>query len=202
MDTEELEILGHKMKFAKSRGHIFGSDQLIMERHWKPKPGDLCLDIGCGPGTWSYVAAARGAHVIAYDPKPEVIQIVREQAELNGWSNLITAVQAAVWKKSGSIGFGTNSCKEAPTRLVDAVSIDDEFSVRKGPDFMNVDAEWSDVEVLEGAVKTIARCSPKIILEVHDRSTVPALECLIRDADTRYRIHEEGQFLVAEVARK
>ena len=36
----------------------------------RPKPGEICLDLGASPGGWSYVLAKLGAQVIAIDKAP------------------------------------------------------------------------------------------------------------------------------------
>lgn len=36
----------------------------------RPKPGDLCLELGASPGSWSWVLSSLGANVIAVDRAP------------------------------------------------------------------------------------------------------------------------------------
>lgn len=67
------------------------------------RPGDTFWDLGANAGYHTLMAArAVGptGHVIAVEPDPRTCEILREQLELNGFSNC-TIVQAAVSDRSG-----------------------------------------------------------------------------------------------------
>jgi 23S rRNA (cytidine2498-2'-O)-methyltransferase len=41
------------------------------------KPGEICVDLGAAPGSWTYVGVGRGARVIAVDRSPLVEDLMR-----------------------------------------------------------------------------------------------------------------------------
>jgi glycosyltransferase involved in cell wall biosynthesis len=65
-------------------------------------------------------------------------------------------------------------------------------------DFMNLDVEASEREVLQGARRTIRRFKPKIVIEVHEGVSVEDLEREISMSDGDYAFTREDGFLVAE----
>src|SRR5437870_3175380 len=65
----------------------YAADWHMIEKHWTPEPGEVCLDIGCGPGLWSLMALALRAECYSFDPKEEAIELLRKQIGLNGFSS-------------------------------------------------------------------------------------------------------------------
>jgi SAM-dependent methyltransferase len=49
-----------------------------------PAPGEVVLDLGCGTGNATLVAATRGAEVIGVDPSPRLLGVARQSAERRG----------------------------------------------------------------------------------------------------------------------
>jgi len=58
----------------------------LIETH--VQPGDAVLDMGCGPGLFSMLAARRGAQVLGIDGSERMIALCRESAATSGVSNL------------------------------------------------------------------------------------------------------------------
>ena len=49
-----------------------------------PAPGERVLDVGCGTGNATLLAAARGARVTGVDPTPRLLDVARERAAAEG----------------------------------------------------------------------------------------------------------------------
>ncbi len=60
------------------------------------KPGDHVLDLGCGTGALSLLAAKKGARVKAIDINPAMLDIARRKAEEAGLSQSIEFVEMGV----------------------------------------------------------------------------------------------------------
>src|SRR5206468_3588497 len=60
------------------------------------RPGITFLDLGAHVGTFSLPAAARGARVVAVDAHPQHARLLAEAADLNGLSDRLTVVHAAL----------------------------------------------------------------------------------------------------------
>ena len=56
------------------------------------RPGDRVIDVACGPGTASFVAADRGASVLAVDYAPDMVARLRERLEATGREDVEAAV--------------------------------------------------------------------------------------------------------------
>ncbi len=76
-------------------------------RHYRPKKGDVILDIGAGHGedTFAFSQAVGGeGSVIAIEAHPLSFRILHELCRLNGFSNTIL-LQAAVMDKVGTVSI-------------------------------------------------------------------------------------------------
>jgi SAM-dependent methyltransferase len=72
-----------------------------------PQPGERVVDVGCGTGNASLLAAARGARVLGIDPSPRLLEVARRAAE----------------SQAADVEFlaGDGACIPVPDRSVDAV---------------------------------------------------------------------------------
>lgn len=148
-------------------------------------------DIGAHIGFFSLPAARNGAVVIAFEADPENVMRLRAHAGRNQLNNRIEVVEAAVWSDSvSSIPFrkgvpcsqgGVVYGKYQPilatglTIAVRATTLDDFVSAGgPEPEIIKVDVEGSASEVLKGAVETIRRSRPILIIEVHAHSEYEA----------------------------
>jgi SAM-dependent methyltransferase len=52
--------------------------------HLGPRPDEVVLDLGCGTGNATMIAAGRGARVIGVDPSPRLLEIARGNAAAAG----------------------------------------------------------------------------------------------------------------------
>lgn len=192
-----LQICGEAIKVTDEEANLFLADWDVMARHLKPMLGSVFVDAGCGPGAWTLVALAKGAITYSFDPKPNAVDILKRQIVLNGFVRG-TIVQAGLWKSSGMLPFGVNSFKDPPVGQAYAVTLD-EFFIGKVDriECINMDVEWCEMEVLEGARQVLKRFHPKLIIEVHNGISMDALEKEILLAGS-YSFAREGDFLIAE----
>ncbi len=178
--------------------NLYWHDVPVMNRHWGVGPGRVVVDVGCGPGTWTLVALAAGARVHAFDPKECSRTLLRRQVELNGYEGL-TLVPYGVWSHGGRLPFSANSYVEgAPESVTEVVSLDDYFYTRPDKvDAVNIDAEWAEREVVQGARSLLARDRPRLIIEVHDESYDADLRRLILEGWPGYTIARDESFMIA-----
>lgn len=95
-EWEEYVPAGHETVVRLNPGGAFGTGQhestelCVRALQAAVKPGDRVLDIGCGSGILSCVAAALGAErVLACDIDPAgAVSAARENAALNGFGNI------------------------------------------------------------------------------------------------------------------
>src|SRR5207237_3402862 len=59
------------------------------------RPGDVVIDLGCGAGVFSILAARAGAKVVYAIEASEIIEVARELASANGCSETIRFLRAS-----------------------------------------------------------------------------------------------------------
>lgn len=138
----------------------FASEEDIREKFFYPyieKGKSLVYDVGASLGSWTLPALAIGAKVVAFEPDPR--SNIQENVELNeGFAENFTLVQKAVFNRSpGRLDF--DELEDVP-----AVTID-EFGGK--PDYIKIDVEGMESMVIEGAMETIKKYRPKILVENH-----------------------------------
>ncbi len=149
------------------------------------KTGAVFYDIGANVGFFSIVAAklvGDSGKVIAFEPGKDNAQAIRHNAALNNFKQ-IEVIEKAISNTSGSgqlllakySGGHALATADAPPDLageitVDVVSIDDLIAQKLivPPNFVKVDVEGAELDVLKGMKETIKTYQPTIIYEVDD----------------------------------
>lgn len=150
--------------------------------------GSVFLDVGAHIGYFSMKAAlkvGKPGHVVAFEPNPETLKLLRDNVIANKAENVIvepiactdreqtlTFYAAPVMNTSASSLARSNadiSGKEAPRAYaVRGRPIDDvvrELNLTR-VDAIKIDVEGAEVYVLRGAANTLKRFHPKVVVEV------------------------------------
>jgi FkbM family methyltransferase len=146
----------------------------------------VILDVGASTGSFSILPLVTGGRVIAFEPNPTAYRALKTTVKVNGLSEYVETRQAAI----GGTGEKTVILKVPQRALhhavstvgeprrddldwqeieVDLVAIDDLNLDRV--DFIKVDTEGSELEVLIGAQKTIRKFKPAILTEYTSLNT-------------------------------
>lgn len=141
-------------------------------------PGSVFFDIGAHIGYYSAIGAmlnnGRG-HVYSFEPRPMNAEFFRKHMKKNGFS-AVTLFEAAVGEKDGAVQFDT-AHGSATGRVssdgdlkVKQVSID--RMVNEGelppPDFIKIDVEGGEIEVLKGLTGVVTEFRPRLIVATHN----------------------------------
>ncbi len=162
---------------------------------------DVVFDIGANRGNMTRVFAPRARQVIAFEPNPALAAAVRALALPN-----VQVVERAVSSAPGRLPFyldvraGTQGLASSLMRLdgiadgeVERIEVEvttiDAFARETGlyPDFVKVDVEGFEPEVLAGAEEVIGRSSPIMVLELWESHWPRYREAMFRLAE-RYEI--------------
>ena len=151
-----------------------GEEHDFREKYWTVQPGEVVVDVGASYGAYSLTALAAGAaEVWAFEPEPSVCpDLERNLAANPEWDGKHSVFQMALSDKPGPIDmheYAAHWPQQTITGTYPAAALDsaDLGSKRDRLDWLKIDVEGHELEVLRGAAETLKRFHPTIILEVH-----------------------------------
>ncbi|MCW1887317.1 FkbM family methyltransferase [Luteolibacter flavescens] len=133
------------------------------------RPGELFYDVGSNAGVYACYAASLACKVVAFEPIPKAFRRLEENIFLNGFRDIVSAVNMAVGACPGSLNMtldnGTGNRVvadgEATEKLIEVkVTTIDEAASEQAPEFMKIDVEGFEWEVAQGARSTLR--SPRL----------------------------------------
>ena len=147
------------------------------------KPGDICWDIGANIGFYTCLLASlvedSGA-VVAFEPAARTCGYLKENVSLNQFTN-VTVVNKGLGDKQeqrllhyseAGLAEGTASLKYADGRAVSERvaldTIDNLIPELPTPDFIKIDVEGYQLEVLRGAEHCLKTHAPLLMAELRD----------------------------------
>lgn len=159
-----------------TRGFYYGMADLLWRRY-RPRPGDVVLDIGAGNGGETlYLASLVGptGRVLAIEAAPGPYRSLNELVSLNGWPH-VEAIQAAVTASSGTVmieddeQWVAGSIYQGSGVPVVAVTIDGLCAERgiDRIDWIKMNIEGAEREALQG----MERMAPRVMnltISCHD----------------------------------
>jgi FkbM family methyltransferase len=174
-------------EFLQAHLFLFGSYELPTVRFIRKNltPSSIFFDVGAQMGYLSLVAAsaAKGVQVYAFEPEQNNLTRFNHNIALNDIST-IRVVEQAVSDATGTLKLyladnnnaGTHSTIPGVTNVSErflelpCTTLDD-FVRAEGIsriDLIKVDVEGGELEVIRGAHRTLAKCTPTLILEMSD----------------------------------
>lgn len=151
-------------------GPVGSTKEMVFIRNNMIKPGDTVFECGAHHGFTTLLLAdrvGREGKVIAFEASKHNCEILHKNIELNKLSN-VTAYNYAVGSSEGQIcissSMNSNVLKTSSGDTVKMVCLDS-FE-NENPDFVKIDVEGYEAEVLKGA-QEILDMKPKIEIEVH-----------------------------------
>ena len=151
------------------------------------REGAVCFDVGANVGVY-VLQFARWAgetgRIVAFEPNPSALSVLRRHVELNNLKGRVTIVPAAVGASSGEAVLhaaeadGMSRLGE-PNRLIADHTVEitvplvtlDEYCASEGfvPDWLFMDIEGFEIAALEGAQRLIEErgAALNIVVEMH-----------------------------------
>lgn len=143
------------------------------EAQWNIQPGDIVIDAGASFGSYTIRAAACGGRVYAFEPRTGDCDIIRRIAAQNGLQDRVDVRSVALWDSEGQalMDMGpTMSLVRARCEQVVTTTTIDAFVDREGldvVDWIKIDTEGAELQILQGAMETLRRFRPTVIVECH-----------------------------------
>jgi FkbM family methyltransferase len=142
------------------------------------KPGMTAIDVGAHIGYYTILLAkcvGPTGQVLSLEPFPENFALLQKNVQLNELQQVQTFPKA-VFSRAGELTIGVPDDLSdsgnaslvhnlgAKQFHVSAITLD---SLHCRPDFLKVDVEGAEYDVLLGGQETIARSRPKMLIELH-----------------------------------
>jgi len=143
--------------------------------------GADAIDVGANDGSYVHYMRRHAGHVVAFEPMPTLVKALRQK-----FPRGVTFQPIALSDKSGTIelrmpvvdGVVVTGCSTVSDDAsaaypayegieVPMARLDEVYSGSCG--FIKIDVEGHQQAVLDGAVETIKRCQPRMLVEVEDR---------------------------------
>ncbi len=190
---------GDKIQAKHAQGKFWERDEMaVMAAHFLR--GGVFVDIGANVGNHTlYAALFMGAsRVIAFEPNPPAMTLLRANVALNGLDTTVDLTHLG-WGMSDVEGAGfstvTKRANLGATRLVAdgqggiPVRTGDVMLAGQRVDFIKLDIEGMEMQALRGLHATISSHRPPVFLEL-DHVNAPAFRDWMADND--YVIAHEG----------
>lgn len=183
-------ISGFNIYFPARWSRYFESDYeseniAFLKQH--VKSGDVIFDIGAHLGLMSVISSqlsGPSGKVYAFEPSASTFGLLNKVLALNSGQATVIAEQMAVSNAVGNIRFylssdlgsNSNSLVEKHHLNRDAVEVActtiDAYAKKQGIvliHLLKIDAEGSELQVLQGAKEVLLNQRPKVILAIHPR---------------------------------
>jgi FkbM family methyltransferase len=148
------------------------------------RAGTTFYDIGGGSGFYSMVAARLGAQVIVFEASAENGASISRHLERNGLERQVRLIHSAVFSHTGVVSlqgsaretghgnYRVQAVDPESTQLprVSCTTLDDFVKENPKPDFVKIDVEGAESEVLKGAETLFCTARPLLVCEIHDEA--------------------------------
>lgn len=149
------------------------------------RPGQCCVDVGAHVGFYAMQMAlwtAPGGEVVAFEPNPTARAVLQANVALNRLAGQVTVEAAAVGAASGTANLfhggdttglsrldAPNAASPGGTSIRVPVTTLDEYCAAHSiaPDWILVDAEGADLQVLQGAAALLRDTAVQVVVEIH-----------------------------------
>ena len=183
------------------------------------KPGDTCWDIGANIGFYTCLLATqveKAGAVVAFEPASRTCDYLHQNVSLNQFKNVTvvkkglgdTAEQQPLYYSEAALTEGTASLKymkgRAASECVTLDTIDNLIRNLPAPDFIKIDVEGYQLEVLRGGEECLKTHAPLLMAELKDvadtnRTVFNEIEQYI--ASLGYTLYEIGKYTLKRCLR-
>ena len=185
--ASDISLVPHLLKYRCWEPHV--TRYLTREL----RPSHVFVDVGANVGYFTVLCAPLVHRVIAFEPVAQTYGYCRMNIELNKLTN-VDLRQQALWREETTLRISLDSSSVMTASVVtdeggpafesiSAVALDTLVSTGRLDlprlDLLKMDAEGAELSALMGMRQTLARCRPRIVMEVNR----PTLALLGANAD-------------------
>jgi FkbM family methyltransferase len=189
---------------ARCRGNDLGVIVDVIYRNvynFPKKKMDIVIDVGAHIGAFSCLAALYAKKVIAVEPCPDNFSLLKQNLEMNGFSNVIPVQFALAGEKGkrrlfiSEYGTANHSFISRTNRFleVECVTLQDIFKEYKVDrvSFLKIDCEGCEYEALQSSVELLEKID-QIALEAHHGFNSKIVDLL---KDSGFSVLNKGQLI-------
>ena len=145
------------------------------------KPGMVTVDVGANFGYYTLLMAdlARPSGIcVALEPNPDIVPFLRDSVAVNGLASQCRVHSVAVGRAAGEARMTAprrepknGSLHRGPELPNDAIhtvavrSLDEVLAGEPRVDFIKIDAEGSEADIIEGMKHTLRQHKPRLLIE-------------------------------------
>lgn len=198
---------GYTSALTRPQALIAGDPPVEQDtRYFRIEPGEVVLDVGACRGDFTIPAArkvGKGGRVVAVEPEPRNLLFLRKASRRLGNVRILAK---CAWGRAGRVRLNLSGSpgEHSVVRLghqprgsieVEADTLDhmlEELGIKR-VDFMKVDVEGAELEVLEGAREILKR-TRKVVVECHrlgKHFTWPFVQDILKDAGFQTYVEDE-----------
>ena len=174
------------------------------DKYWDVQPGDVVFDVGASYGSYTLTALAAGAaRIVSFEPEPSVFADLQRNISVNGWQGKCTALNMGLWDELARVdmkSYAPHWPAQTITGDYSMTTLDDFARDASRLDGLKIDVEGAEARALRGGRATIARCKPRVIVEVHsflDPTLLQQCKDLLPDYEFEEVPRDECVLLVA-----
>ena len=181
-------------------------DLAIVDEVWRqnayryhPRPNDIVVDVGAHKGIFSTWCAMHGAFVHAYEPSKASFETMLINLRLNSVETRVTARNMAIWSQACRLPLyhwpgdaGGNSLLEVRQDSEDVLctTLEEAFTYVRWCDFLKVDTEGAEFEILGYASDSVLQRVGALAVEIHS----PALDPGGREHPVKFTAYTDEKY--------
>lgn len=150
------------------------------------RPGQTVFDVGANVGIYVLQIARWSAptgRIVAFEPNPATLEVLRAHVTINGLDSRVTIVPKAAGARVGTAELFDSEAGSGLSRIgapnpgihvpvkptAIALTTIDDYCRQTGvvPDWILIDTEGYEYEVLQGAAGMLRRHAPRVVVELH-----------------------------------
>ena len=196
----EIAYKKYGLKFSEQCdvGEVFFENIYTQYTDFIPSNKDLVIDVGAQYGDYAILCSKfYGARVTAFEPLLKNYELFKRNIKLNFINDANIKLYNFALGSANKIiylSYSGDMVHKWKSKDVQKVVLKrlDVFKLK--PTILKIDVEGFEMEVLAGAIKTLRRYHPKIIIEVHSRDLKNRVLKML--SAFGYKVRHEGRVII------
>jgi len=122
------------------------------------------LDIGAAIGYYVVLTASRARSVVAFEPHPGALALLRENICRNGFTN-VEVIERPLFSRVVWANLGRHcQLRLSPEGGLETTTLD---ALNLAPTIIKIDTEGAEYDILVGGEQTLLQYAPTLLIEIH-----------------------------------